>query len=90
MSHSTPASSDDTQSSRINQLQIEVNTVDGFQGREKDIIIFSCVRAEDRNRRDKGGGIGFLNDRRRLNVAVTRAKRGLIIVGSASTLQRDG
>ncbi|KAK5642264.1 hypothetical protein RI129_008431 [Pyrocoelia pectoralis] len=54
---------------------ITVNTVDSFQGQEKDIIIMSCVRENTNN---------FLNDEQRLNVAVTRARHALIIIGSSS------
>lgn len=60
--------------------QIEIDTVDAFQGREKDIIIISTVR----NNFYKS--LGFLSDPRRLNVAITRARFGLIILGSANTL----
>eukprot|EP00501_MAST-03F_sp_TOSAG23-6_P002251 GSMAST32.ASY1.ANO1.2351.1 assembled CDS len=56
---------------------VEINTVDAFQGREKDIIIISCVRAQSDKQRD----VGFLHDIRRLNVALTRAKYGLWILG---------
>ncbi|KAG6956261.1 hypothetical protein JG688_00011507 [Phytophthora aleatoria] len=64
-------------------VSIEVNTVDGFQGREKDVIVFSCVRSSKR------GGIGFLRDIRRLNVAITRARFCLFVVGNVNTLVRD-
>ena len=61
-------------------IDVEVNTVDGYQGREKEVIIISFVRSNVR------GEIGFLDDLRRLNVALTRAKRKLIMVGDSKTL----
>jgi regulator of nonsense transcripts 1 len=61
---------------------IEIASVDAFQGREKDIIIMSCVRSNERQ------GIGFLNDPRRLNVALTRAKYGIITVGNPKVLSK--
>ena len=59
---------------------LEIGTVDAFQGREKKIIIMSCVRSKTRH-------VGFLRNEKRLNVALTRAKALLIIIGNASTLQ---
>ena len=61
---------------------IEFNTTDAFQGRESDIIIFSCVRASPT------GGIGFLQDIRRMNVGLTRAKCSLWVLGNSSSLVR--
>lgn len=61
---------------------ITVNTVDGFQGQERDVILISLVRANEK------GEIGFLGDLRRMNVAITRARMKLIILGNAATLTR--
>ncbi|PNS95406.2 hypothetical protein POPTR_017G056700v4 [Populus trichocarpa] len=62
---------------------VDIQTVDGFQGREKDVAIFSCVRSNDDRR------IGFVSDARRMNVGITRAKSAVLVVGSASTLRND-
>ena len=61
---------------------ISVNTVDGFQGQERDVILISLVRANDT------GQIGFLRDLRRMNVAITRARMKLFILGDAPTMTR--
>lgn len=63
--------------------QIEIRSVDGYQGREKEVIIFSAVRS------NRQGRVGFLKDWRRLNVAITRAKSALIVIGDRSTLETD-
>jgi superfamily I DNA and/or RNA helicase len=68
-----------TRAGEVNR--VEINTVDGFQGREKSVIIFSCVRSNG------GGYIGFLTDQRRLNVALTRAKDAIFVVGNEQTLK---
>lgn len=59
-----------------------VGTVDAFQGGERDLIVYGCTRSNDR------GDIGFLSEQRRLNVAVTRARRQLVLVGDTTTLAR--
>ncbi|WVW79753.1 hypothetical protein I302_101723 [Kwoniella bestiolae CBS 10118] len=63
---------------------IDFNTVDGFQGQEKDIVILSCVRSGPNLRT-----IGFLKDARRMNVALTRAKSSLFVFGNGPTLERS-
>jgi len=61
--------------------QIEVKTVNGFEGRQKEIVLFSTVR------NNAAGSLGFLADRRRLNVGLTRARRGLFVIGGLATLR---
>lgn len=63
--------------------EIDFNTVDGFQGQEKEIIIMSCVRASE------SGNVGFLSDIRRMNVALTRARTSLWILGNKNSLLRN-
>ena len=60
--------------------RISIKTVDGFQGQERDAIYISLVRSNDKKE------IGFLSDIRRMNVAITRAKKKLVIIGDSSTL----
>lgn len=68
---------------KLQLSNIDIKTVDGFEGREKEVIIFSTVR------NNPSGQIGFLSDRRRLNVGLTRAKRGLFIIGNIGTLKES-
>ena len=62
---------------------LEISTVDGFQGREKEIIILSLVRSNQKHQ------VGFLSDKRRLNVAITRPRRMLIVIGDIDTITND-
>ena len=68
---------------RLRDFSITVNTVDGFQGRERDVVYLSLVRSNAR------GEIGFLSDYRRMNVALTRARKYLIVVGDSATVGQD-
>ena len=61
-------------------ISIDINTIDSFQGQERDVIYISLVRSNEK------GEIGFLSDYRRMNVAMTRAKKKLVIVGDSATL----
>ncbi|CCD20512.1 RNA helicase (UPF2 interacting domain) Type III restriction enzyme res subunit AAA domain [Trypanosoma vivax] len=63
--------------------KVEISTVDAYQGREKEIIILSCVRNNEERT------VGFIGDERRLNVSLTRARRGLIAIGKAEALRGD-
>lgn len=62
---------------------ISINTIDGFQGQERDIIYISLVRSNE------GNEIGFLKDYRRMNVALTRARKKLVVIGDSSTIAND-
>lgn len=63
--------------------KLEISTVDGFQGREKEAIVISMVRS------NSSGEVGFLSDSRRMNVAVTRAKRHCVIIGDSETISKN-
>ena len=63
--------------------QLEIDTVDGFQGREKEAVVMCTVRSNNK------GDVGFLSDARRMNVALTRARRKLVVIGDSGTLGAD-
>lgn len=65
---------------KLKQPEIEVDSVDGFQGREKEAVVVSLVRS------NREGEIGFLEDTRRMNVALTRARRKLVVIGDSATI----
>ena len=67
----------------MQEQPISVNTIDGFQGQEKDVIYISLVRSNEK------AEIGFLKDYRRMNVAMTRARLQLVIVGDSATIGDD-
>lgn len=69
--------------SRLADFNITINTVDGFQGRERDVVYLSLVRS------NSNGEIGFLSDYRRMNVALTRAKKYLVVIGDSATIGND-
>ncbi len=62
---------------------MRISTIDSFQGQEKPVIILSLVRSNDNNE------IGFLKDYRRMNVAITRAKDALFVIGDSATIGAD-
>ena len=72
-----------SESAELARLPLTVNTIDGFQGQERDIVCISLVRSNDK------GEIGFLKDTRRMNVAMTRARKQLIVIGDSATVGND-
>ncbi|KAF6256599.1 AAA domain-containing protein [Scenedesmus sp. NREL 46B-D3] len=82
-SGATSSSGSGSGSVTVGSVVVDVRSVDGFQGQERDVIIFSAVRANSQR------SIGFLSDTRRLNVALTRARHMLAVVCNARTLSAD-
>ena len=77
----------------LNNINIEINTVDSFQGQERDIVLFSTVRSNDKNKilnvEKNKESIGFLKDFRRMNVALSRAKLGCFVIGNSQKFITD-
>ena len=70
----------------LHQQKIDIGTVDAFQGRQKDVILLSCVRATQVTDSTTTVGIGFVGNRQRLNVSLTRAKYAMYIIGHMNSL----
>ncbi len=68
---------------RFAEVPLTINTIDGFQGQERDVVYISLVRSNSK------GEIGFLKDYRRMNVALTRARKKLVVVGDSATVGQD-
>jgi superfamily I DNA and/or RNA helicase len=82
------AKSDDYQGKTTCSVRdFDINTVDAFQGQEKEIIIINCVRSN--KSMSLKGSLGFLVDERRMNVAITRAKHFLFVIGNKRTLSKN-
>lgn len=71
---------------------MEIGTIDALQGREQDVVIISLVRSSEEQRGFEGEAdrVGFLAEERRLNVAMTRARRQLVVVGDSETIRAGG
>ena len=69
--------------SRLSDVSIDINTIDAFQGQERDVVYISLVRSNPKCE------IGFLSDYRRMNVAMTRARKLLVVVGDSATIGAD-
>ena len=76
----------------LSNVDMAINTVDSFQGQERDIVLFSTVRANNKNNNGNNinnDAIGFLSDFRRMNVALSRAKLGCFVVGNSQKFKSD-
>ena len=68
---------------KLQDVPLTINTIDGFQGQERDVVYISLVRSNGKSE------IGFLKDYRRMNVAMTRARHKLVIIGDSATIGSD-